>query len=372
MTILRDVGPQTNLNAVDALSNPSAPNGYYEQGPLYSLQDPNAPSPVDYFNGVNPMGDYTGFDTNPFNSATVYPGADNVWSGNGWSGDAWDVPGTSLSFGSGSGGSAPNYSAFDVFGAQGAYDTGSIDQLTTFGTDPSDAWASASDWSNDPVMGAGFDWTATDVAGVGFDSGSNDYSGGYTSDATQSYTPYETTNTIFADPADYYGGGYDTSSYSDTSWSDTSFSDASYYGGGGYSDFPVILDLGGGGIDITQLSDSNTYFDMAGDGRQHRTAWAGTGDAMLVLDLAGTGQITERNQIVFTDWDPTASSDMQALSNVFDTNHNNLLDAGDAQFSAFKLMVSNADGTKTLKTFAQAGVTSIGLTPDATKVLLPD
>ncbi|MEQ1673195.1 MAG: hypothetical protein ABL893_20280, partial [Hyphomicrobium sp.] len=34
--------------------------------------------------------------------------------------------------------------------------------------------------------------------GVGFDSNSDYYRGGYTSDATQSYTPYETTNTVFA------------------------------------------------------------------------------------------------------------------------------------------------------------------------------
>jgi hypothetical protein len=27
------------------------------------------------------------------------------------------------------------------------------------------------------------------------------------------------------------------------------------------------------------------------------------------------------NEIVFTEWDPTAASDMQALLNVFDTNH---------------------------------------------------
>jgi hypothetical protein len=100
------------------------------------------------------------------------------------------------------------------------------------------------------------------------------------------------------------------------------------------------------------------FFDMAGDGRQHRTSWAGAGDGVLALDLAGTGQITERNQIVFTDWDPTASNDMQALANLFDTNRDGRLDAGDAQFSKFKLLVTNADGTTTLKTLAQAGVTS--------------
>ena len=78
-----------------------------------------------------------------------------------------------------------------------------------------------------------------------------------------------------------------------------------------------------------------------------------------MLDLAGTGQITERNQVIFTDWDPTATSDMQALANVFDTNGNGKLDAGDAQFSAFKILVTNADGTTSLQGLAAAGVQSI-------------
>ena len=74
---------------------------------------------------------------------------------------------------------------------------------------------------------------------------------------------------------------------------------------------------------------------------------------MLVLDTQGTGQITQRNQVVFTDWDPTAKDDMQALRDVFDTNHNGMLDAGDAQFSSFKILVTNADGTTTLMTAAR-------------------
>ena len=63
---------------------------------------------------------------------------------------------------------------------------------------------------------------------------------------------------------------------------------------------------------------------------------------------------------------------MQALRDVFDTNHNGKLDAGDAHYADFKILVTNADGTTTLKTLAQAGVTSINLIPDATTQKLPD
>jgi hypothetical protein len=90
---------------------------------------------------------------------------------------------------------------------------------------------------------------------------------------------------------------------------------------------PVVLDLSGKGINITPLSSSNVFYDMAGDFYQHHTAWAGAGSAMLVFDTNNDGTITQRNQVVFTDWDPTATSDMQAQRDVFDTYHDGKLDA---------------------------------------------
>jgi hypothetical protein len=94
-------------------------------------------------------------------------------------------------------------------------------------------------------------------------------------------------------------------------------------------DSPVVLDLAGKGIKITQLTSSNTYFDMTGDGYKNLTAWAGAGNGVLFFDPTGTGQLTQANQINFTDWDPGATTDMQALLDVFDTNHDGSLDAGD-------------------------------------------
>lgn len=135
---------------------------------------------------------------------------------------------------------------------------------------------------------------------------------------------------------------------------------------------PVLLDLSGNGINITQLSSSNTYFDAAGDGYQHRTAWAGAGNGMLVYDTNGDGKITQANQINFTLWDPTAKSDMQALLDVFDTNHNGKLDAGDANFAKFKVLVTNADGTQTLKSLTELGIASINLVENAASIVLPD
>ncbi len=142
------------------------------------------------------------------------------------------------------------------------------------------------------------------------------------------------------------------------------------YGGGGY--YPIVLDLTGKGINIQQLSSSNTFFDMAGEGHQHLTAWAGAGNGVLFYDPTGTGQLTQANQIIFTDWDPTAHSDMQALLDVFDTNHDGALDAGDANFADFFVMETNADGTQTAVSLASLGITSIDLNQNATQIALPD
>ena len=144
-------------------------------------------------------------------------------------------------------------------------------------------------------------------------------------------------------------------------------------GGASFSgDNPVVLDLTGNGINITQQTSSNTFFDMTGSGRQSLTAWAGAGNGVLFFDPTGNGQLTQANQIVFTDWDPSATSDMQALLDVFDTNHDGALDAGDANFANFFVMETNADGTQTAHSLASLGITSINLNANATHIALPD
>jgi uncharacterized membrane protein YdcZ (DUF606 family) len=167
----------------------------------------------------------------------------------------------------------------------------------------------------------------------------------------------------------YGGGSYGGGSYGGGSYGGGSYG-GGFYGGGGY--YPIVLDLTGKGINIQQLSSSNTFFDMAGEGRQHLTAWAGPGNGVLFYDPTGTGQLTQANQMIFTDWDPTAHSDMQALLDVFDTNHDGALDAGDANFADFFVMETNADGTQTAVSLASLGITSIDLNQNATQIALPD
>lgn len=136
--------------------------------------------------------------------------------------------------------------------------------------------------------------------------------------------------------------------------------------------WPVVLDLDGDGVEVTELSSSSIFLDMAGDGRLHRTAWAGAGDGVLVRDAGNDGVISLRSEIDFTQWDPTAEGDMQALLNVFDTNHDGKLSSADADWALFKVMVTNPDGTTALKTLGELGITEINLISNNQEVTLPD
>src|ERR1700761_6509436 len=93
---------------------------------------------------------------------------------------------------------------------------------------------------------------------------------------------------------------------------------------------------------------------------------------MIMPAIKALATAVSRRRRPHPDWDPGAKSDMQALEDVFDTNHDSALDAGDADFNDFYVMVTNPDGTETAYSLAQRGITSINLTPDATNSALPD
>lgn len=140
-------------------------------------------------------------------------------------------------------------------------------------------------------------------------------------------------------------------------------------GSSGSSGKPVLLDLNGDGrLDLSDQTNSDIFLDIGGDGYKRRTSWVGAGDGVLMIDADNDGTISSRKEIVFTEWSPSAGSDMQALRQVFDTNQNGKLDAGDAQWSQFKIMLTNADGTITQKSLAELGIESIDLSIDETRI----
>jgi hypothetical protein len=79
----------------------------------------------------------------------------------------------------------------------------------------------------------------------------------------------------------------------DYGWEVSSFDGWDY----GDSWDPVVLDLDGSGIDITNRTDSTVYFDVDGDGYREQTAWAGPNDGLLVIDLAAARSFPRRKLI---------------------------------------------------------------------------
>lgn len=135
---------------------------------------------------------------------------------------------------------------------------------------------------------------------------------------------------------------------------------------------PVLIDLDDDGIEIDDLTASNFFADVAGDGKQHRTAWAGVGDGVLVRDDGNDGVINQHREIIFTEWDSTAKSDFEALRNVFDTNHDGKLSSADTDWALFKVLVTRPDGSTELKTLGDLGITSINLVSNQQDVTFSD
>ncbi len=141
---------------------------------------------------------------------------------------------------------------------------------------------------------------------------------------------------------------------------------------GGPNYTPIILDLDDDGLKVTKLDQSTIFMDASGDGLKERIAWAASGDGVLFYDPDGHNAIVEKRQFIFTEWDPTATSDLEALASIFDTNGDGILSAADAAFALFKVLVTNVDGSTTVKTLTQLGITEINLTADATNIELSD
>ena len=129
---------------------------------------------------------------------------------------------------------------------------------------------------------------------------------------------------------------------------------------------PIVLDLTGAGIHLTNAATSSVHFDVNGTGSTSQTAWtSGTTEGFLVLANAA-GQVNSGAQMFGTGTllpDGTrATSGFEALAQ-YDTNHDGKIDANDAIFKQLQVWVdANGDGkveAGELKSLTQLGITSL-------------
>jgi Ca2+-binding RTX toxin-like protein len=128
---------------------------------------------------------------------------------------------------------------------------------------------------------------------------------------------------------------------------------------------PLVFDLDNDGVDVVNSEESGVAFDWNGDGYYESTAWIGSDDAFLVIDLGLDGIIDNADELTFAQSGVAGATDLDRLKG-YDTNDDGVLDANDAQFGDFRLWQDlNQNGLSDpgeLLTLAAAGVESIDLT----------
>ena len=134
---------------------------------------------------------------------------------------------------------------------------------------------------------------------------------------------------------------------------------------------PIVLDLAGHGVNTLSAAEG-VNFDLNGTGHAAQYGWVGSGSGLLVMDVNGNGQIDNGTELFGA---ATLGADGHRAGNGFaamamqDTNHDNVLNASDANWNQLKVWVDgNADGkveTGELKGMADLGIASLNLAHQA-------
>jgi hypothetical protein len=125
---------------------------------------------------------------------------------------------------------------------------------------------------------------------------------------------------------------------------------------------PLVLDLGGDGLELSSVDQSGVKFDMDLDGIKDPTGWIGTQEAFLVLDKNNDGVINNRSEM-FGNLD--AYENGFSLLASYDDNNDGAIDNRDWIFPRLRLWIdSNSDAVsqpEELFTLLSMDVASINL-----------
>ncbi len=97
----------------------------------------------------------------------------------------------------------------------------------------------------------------------------------------------------------------------------------------------MAIDLDRNGFAFTEAESSDVFFDINGDGWKRQLSWTAPGDGWLAIDANDNGVIDDGTEIVFTKQAVESQTDLQALSEVYDSNHDGLLSAADEKWAKF-------------------------------------
>jgi len=126
---------------------------------------------------------------------------------------------------------------------------------------------------------------------------------------------------------------------------------------------PLVIDLDGDGIELTNRSETNAKFDLDLDGvAEELGGWIGADDAFLVLDSNNDGIINDKSEL-FGDSD--GFSDGFDKLDSYDSNSDGVIDMGDDVFASLQLWQDkDGDGLTDageLMSIFDVGLTSISL-----------
>jgi len=136
--------------------------------------------------------------------------------------------------------------------------------------------------------------------------------------------------------------------------------------GGGGGGCPVAVDLDGDGFAFTPADDSNIFFDINADGWKRQIAWPEAGDGWLAYDANGNSRVDDGTEIAFTKYASTGQTDLQALRDAFDSNHDGQLTAADDKWARFGIWQdADQDGVSDpgeFRSLDALGIASVSLT----------
>ena len=125
---------------------------------------------------------------------------------------------------------------------------------------------------------------------------------------------------------------------------------------------PLVLDTNQDGfISTTVLEESNTYFDITGDGLRERVGWVKPEDGLLVYDKNENGQIDGIGEV----FGNLEQSGFDELKKTIDSNHDNVIDRKDELFSRLQVWNDLNQDAKVqegeIQSLSDAGITNIDL-----------